>query len=250
MAAAGHPICRDYGYPCAVIIRHTSMKKKARPRSAARPRRTNVERTAETRGKLIATTIDLLASKGYAATTTMLIAERAAVSRGAMLHHFPKRTDLLLAAAEFVVEEQRKFRRERIDQAADGLERVRIAGEVTWDVQQQPGTVALLELMLATRSDTELKRGLAPFIKHFREGRRRSVELLADNMKTTNFAAIEDMTRLHQAALRGLAIELMFLEESGPTERARRLLARYERAFMTSLGVSRPKGGTPDRKAG
>ena len=55
-------------------------------RSTERPRRTNEQRSTETRGKLIKTAIDLLYRSGYSATTTVMVAKRAKVSRGAMLH--------------------------------------------------------------------------------------------------------------------------------------------------------------------
>src|SRR5262249_39368071 len=237
-ASPGAPLV----YNDCVEVRGSRMKavsKVARVKRA-RPRRTNEERSAATRRKLIDTTIDLLSSKGYAATTTILVTKHARVSRGAMLHHFPSRADLLVAVAQHIVEEQRRYRRERIEQMKTGLDRVRKAGEVTWEVQRQPGTIAMLELMLATRSDRDLKRRFQPFVQFYQEFRRSAARKTAENMQTDKIEAVEDMVRVHQAALRGLAIELMFMDDMPATERALRLLARYERAFMTYLGVGFP----------
>jgi AcrR family transcriptional regulator len=171
-----------------------------------------------------------------------------------MLHHFPSRADLLVAVAQHIVEEQRRYRRERIEQMKTGLDRVRKAGEVTWEVQRQPGTIAMLELMLATRSDRDLKRRFQPFVQFYQEFRRMAARKTAENMQTDKIEAVEDMVRVHQAALRGLAIELMFMDDMPATERALRLLARYERAFMTHLGVGFPtreeRRPEPERKVG
>ncbi|MCA8908710.1 MAG: TetR/AcrR family transcriptional regulator [Rhodospirillaceae bacterium] len=60
-----------------------------------RRRRTQTERSAETRGKILAVTLDLVDEVGLRDTTTTLVAERAGVSRGALLHHFPSKTLLL-----------------------------------------------------------------------------------------------------------------------------------------------------------
>jgi len=55
----------------------------------ARPRRGQEERRASTRARLLDATVECLVDHGYAATTTTVIAERAGVSRGAQLHHYP-----------------------------------------------------------------------------------------------------------------------------------------------------------------
>src|SRR3546814_13069479 len=57
-------------------------------------RRTQEERSAETRESLVAAAIEVLAEVGYVAATTAAIAERASVSRGAIQYHFESKTDL------------------------------------------------------------------------------------------------------------------------------------------------------------
>src|SRR5688500_11365578 len=89
-----------------------------KPRAAApRPkvRRTNAERTAIAQRKLIDAALKTLYLEGYQATTTDLVARRANVSRGAMLHHYPSRADLIMAVAEHILESQSRERRERLD---------------------------------------------------------------------------------------------------------------------------------------
>ena len=54
------------------------------------------------RARLLEATVELLVDKGYAGTSTTLVSERAGVSRGAQLHHFPTKQDLDVAAVQHV----------------------------------------------------------------------------------------------------------------------------------------------------
>ena len=66
---------------------------------------TQAERTEATRGRLITTARRLFAEKGFAATSTEEILGETAVSRGALYHHFPSKTDLFQATFEQVEDE-------------------------------------------------------------------------------------------------------------------------------------------------
>src|SRR5271156_2441115 len=65
-----------------------------------KPRLKQDEKTAETRRRLLDAAIGCLIERGYANTTTSEIAERAGLSRGAQLYHFPKKEELLTSAVE------------------------------------------------------------------------------------------------------------------------------------------------------
>jgi len=58
---------------------------------------TQEERTRAMRARLLEATVELLVEKGYAGTSTTLVSERAGVSRGAQLHHFPSKQDLVVS---------------------------------------------------------------------------------------------------------------------------------------------------------
>ena len=72
--------------------------------AAVKVRRTNEERSAETRARLLEATTECLVELGYSNTTTTAIAERAGVSRGAQLHHYPTKAELVTAAVEHLCE--------------------------------------------------------------------------------------------------------------------------------------------------
>jgi len=214
---------------------------KTKPKREAAVRRSNPERTADMRNRLIQATIDILFEKSYAAATTIEVAKRAKVSRGAMLHHFPSRVDLLLGTAEHIILEQRQYRIDKLKHLeSDGWTRFVAAADVSWDVQKQPSTIALLEIMLAARSDRDLRKRMAPLLREMTAMRAESAARFATTLGVTAIKPLEDLILLHLASLRGLAISLMFTQDPDEVEKARDLLTHYERTFAQGL-ISRYK---------
>jgi AcrR family transcriptional regulator len=74
----------------------------AKPSTTSVARRTQVERTAATRGALVAVARRLFAEDGYAAIGTGRIASEAGVTRGALYHQFVDKADLFAAVLDQV----------------------------------------------------------------------------------------------------------------------------------------------------
>src|SRR3954471_19580098 len=71
---------------------------------AVRAGRTQQQRRDETRKALLDATVESLIEVGFARTTTLEVQRRAEVSRGALLHHFPSKAELLVAAVDHLAE--------------------------------------------------------------------------------------------------------------------------------------------------
>lgn len=63
-------------------------------------RRSNAERSADMRARLVETARRLFVAMGYAATSTPAIVEAAGVTRGALYHHFPDKQAIFRAVVE------------------------------------------------------------------------------------------------------------------------------------------------------
>jgi AcrR family transcriptional regulator len=136
---------------------------------ATRPRRTQAERSAFTRGQLLDATIDCLHELGYARTTTTEIAERAGVSRGAQLHHFPTKSELVITAVEHLFERRHAEFVRAIAGLPAGPERAAAAIDLLWSMVSGPTFYAWLELAVAARTDPELRESVASLTERFVE---------------------------------------------------------------------------------
>jgi AcrR family transcriptional regulator len=123
-------------------------------------RRTQEQRRAETRGRLMTATAEALADVGWSGLSTTDVARRAGVSRGAQQHHYPTKMALVAAALEHLLDRLRAEYEQAF--AALPAERRDVAGAIDlfWDTLRQPPAVALMELALAGRTDEDL-RGLS-----------------------------------------------------------------------------------------
>jgi len=141
---------------------------------ATRRRRTQAERSAATQAQLLDATIECLAEVGYARTTTAVVAERAGVSRGAQLHHFPTKADLVTHAMERVFDRRREEFVGAIVMLPEGLDRAAAAVDLLWAMVSGPTFYAWLELTVAARTDPELRPRVAQLGERFIEMVRRT----------------------------------------------------------------------------
>ena len=137
----------------------------------AAPRRTQSERRAETRGRLLDATIETLIEVGYAGTTVRRVTELAGVSVGAQSHHFPHRVDLVVSAFERLAEQRIDNYRERARELPPDREtRVRALLDLLWDDFSSPLFTVALKLWIAAAEDEELRERLVPVEKRIYAG--------------------------------------------------------------------------------
>ena len=193
-------------------------------------------RSARTRARLIRATIATLNALGYASTTTIEVVRRAQVSRGAMLHHFNTRADLLLATAEHILREQELERRDVLRTVERGESRFYSITDAMWNTMQQPEAVALTEIMLGGRSDPEFHAPFSALMKGFNRRLLDGPNEVADDFGYADTRLVRAMARLHLAAMRGLVIEKMFWDEKDTSiDDAFELLVWYKGPVMRRL---------------
>jgi AcrR family transcriptional regulator len=83
-------------------------------RSPGRKRRTQAERTQETRARILDAAVEVLRKKGYAHFRTADVARAAGVSRGAQLHHFATKEKLVYATMEHIFQNVLETSRARV----------------------------------------------------------------------------------------------------------------------------------------
>jgi AcrR family transcriptional regulator len=205
------------------------------PPASTKVRGAHAERSAQMRQRLIEAAIACLRRVGYAATTTQLVMEEAGVSRGAMLHHFPTKVDLIIAVGEAAALHQNRYVRRRLADAEAGMARYLLLTRATWEAICEPPALALIEIMMASRSDPALGERFPPIADQLEADQRDGVWELARELGVRDRDAIDRMVRLHLGAMRGLAIELMFNGDRAAAEASIGLLEDYTRKLTGEL---------------
>ena len=208
----------------------------------------HAERSAATRAKLICATISTLNALGYAATTTIEVVRRARVSRGAMLHHFGTRAELLLATAEHVLREQELERVDVLRDVERGEPRFFAITDAMWNTMQRPEGTALLEIMLGARNDPEIHDRFAALMRAYNRKLLDGPNLVADDFGYADTRLVRAMARLHLAAMRGLLIDEPYWREDDPTNAdAFELLIWYKGLIMRRLAEPAFAASAPPR---
>lgn len=130
------------------------------------PRRSRSQRTADSRALILEAAVDCLIDGGYSGATTVAIQQRAGVSRGRLLHHFPSREELLVAAAQHLAEVRIAETEHRVARLLgdlpEGPQRVDRCIELLWETFQEPHFWAAMELWNAARTHPALSAILRP----------------------------------------------------------------------------------------
>ncbi|HXN85266.1 MAG TPA: TetR/AcrR family transcriptional regulator [Candidatus Binataceae bacterium] len=192
-------------------------------------RRTQEERSTRMRARLLDATVDCLARLGYAGTTTTEIAKRARVSRGAQLHHYPRKEDLVIASVEHVF----RLRLEEFGKAFASVpidtDRRPVAVELLWKMFQGPVFNAWLELVVAARTDKALREALSEMNERFQgDIRVYFKEIFGPSPLTTDFELIPAFIF---TLMDGMAMRVIVGNDE-ENEQILNLLKRYATLFL------------------
>ena len=188
------------------------------------------ERSRSTQRRVLEAAVECLVERGWSGTTTTLVAERAGVSRGAQLHHYRTKSDLLVAAVEHLAE--RRSAELRAEAAALPAAGDRVAGTVALLASLFTGPLfsAAIEVWVAARTDPALRAALVPVEARFgREVHRLTVELLgADESRP----GVREAVQVTLDLMRGLGVASLLTDDSA---RRTRLLAQWSHQLERTL---------------
>lgn len=164
------------------------------------------KRAWDTRERILAAAVVCLAEDGYAATTTSRIQERAGVSRGSLLHQFPARDDLLIAAVQHLA----LARTADLDaQPERTVGDVDASIEALWDTLHGPLFAATLELWVAAKNNPDLAAALAPHEHELgRDIRAGIAEMFGDEL--AGHEAFPELLSVLLSSMRGVALTYTF----------------------------------------
>ncbi len=138
---------------------HEQVSVRSAPRTAGPTRR---EQHAKTHAALLDATIRCLVDYGYAGTTTQRIQEEAGVSRGALLHHFASKSELLVAAIHHIADRRLADFGDHVAGLGDGPESLPQMVHAVRSAMTGPPFQAAMELWAASRTDPQLREALLP----------------------------------------------------------------------------------------
>jgi AcrR family transcriptional regulator len=186
------------------------------------------------RARLLEATVDCLVERGFAGTSTTLVSERAGVSRGAQLHHFPTKNTLVVAAVEHLTEVRGAELRAAAVELPRGEQRTRAVLQMLADHFTSPVFAAALELWVAARTDPALLAAVEPLERRVgREAHRLTVEALgADESRP----GVRELVQATLDLVRGLGLANTISDDA---RRRRRILDQWARTLDHALETPR-----------
>jgi AcrR family transcriptional regulator len=166
------------------------------------------QKSAMTRDRILDAAINCFITLGYTNVTTAKVASAAGVSRGAMLHHFPSKKELIQAAVEYLHDKLLQDYTDRvinIPTRLKGKKHRRAGIEAYWQHLTGELFVAYHELCVAGRTDSELQeiidRSSIAFDKHVTDS---NIELFSEwNDRPDRFQLAMDVTKF---MMEGMAV--------------------------------------------
>ena len=191
------------------------------------------DRTRAMRLRLLEATVELLIERGFARTSTTLVSERAGVSRGAQLHHFPTKNDLVVAAVEHLTELRGAELAEAVARLPQGPGRTRAVVRMLGDHFSSPVFAAALELWVAARTDPTLLAAVEPLEQRIgRETHRLTVDAIGVDESQPG---TRELVQATLDLVRGLGLANTISDDA---RRRARILDEWSRVLEDRIGVA------------
>lgn len=166
-------------------------------------------RSRVTQQQILDSAVEVLIELGYSGASTLKIQERAGVSRGRLLHQYPDRDALLVAAVQHIAEARVASTRSRGDWPTDAADRVHAAVAAMWSTYHERYFWAAMELWLAARSNARLAAALAPREQALGGAIRAAVDDMFGPELTVR-PGYADLREMLNTSMRGVALAYAF----------------------------------------
>lgn len=187
---------------------------------APKPRRSQADRSAATRAKVIAAARDVLCAHGYSGATMHAIRDAAGMSLGAIQHQFPTKAKIMAAvAAEFSAYRIDVYR-EAIRSGTTPRESMENLIDANFRMVSRPEMAAVLEIHLARRNDPDLDREVGPSTRRFDRRVRLWAYTILHAAGIREDEAHQSLQLLNNAVTRGLTVEYIRNPNAAVVERA------------------------------
>jgi AcrR family transcriptional regulator len=187
-------------------------------------RRTQQERSNETRYRLLDAAVECLLKLGYAKTRTTDICLLAGVSRGALLHHFHSKEEILTLAVQHLGRTRLEELRSQMRSVPEPLGLADSVGFL-WSGFSGPLFVVAVEVWNAARTDANLHSTLVPVERTLGQEMMRLDRLLFDGLDLGDISR-DDLIELSINLMRGLALTEILREDPARTAELVRVWAR------------------------
>jgi AcrR family transcriptional regulator len=195
-------------------------------------------RSLATRAALLDAAIETLCAEGYGGATTAAIARRAGVSRGAQLHHFPTKAQLVAAAVEHLLDRRlADFRTAFVDAWPAGGDPIDAALDRLWTMFEGPAFVAWVELWVAARTDADLAATMVHVDLRFTEESRLLFVEIAARLEPADPRVLELLRDFSFAVMSGVTLQRLVPRGQRPPADYLDLLKRFVRSNLAAASV-------------
>jgi AcrR family transcriptional regulator len=181
----------------------------ARRSVEAARRRTQAERSEETRTRILKAAANLIRKRGYARFRTAEVAKEAGLSRGAQLHHFPTKDSLVVATLEYVFEQARVLSRRRATAVSKPRDLIEAVIEDAREFFFSEHFMIAIDIVLSTSTDQSVRKHILDISRKARRPVETAwAEALAANGVPGQLAS--DIVALTLSLVRGMALRTLW----------------------------------------
>ncbi len=211
--------------------RATTASAPRRTSSGATRRRTQAERSEETRARILKAASHLIRKRGYARFRTAEVSAEAGLSRGAQLHHFPTKDALVVATLEFVFKQAQDLSRRRastVNRPRDLIEAV-IADAREFFFSEH--FMVAIDIVLSTSTDQAVRKQI---LEISRKARRPVETAWTEALVASGVPAAlsADLVALTLGLVRGMALRTLWDNDPKWFDELFRLWKRMIKVFL------------------